>query len=167
MTSLVEKVMNADKAVRDLYATMIEMLNQDDMDYMIEFQGEVWDFYMPLTQEEKDEMDERKSEVSLILLQDALQRLSDALPDQEHEDEYRYHFTSIWINIANLQRFSSKQDRISAITSEQPYEVDEGTSKPLDLESIYLQAQRKDLSDEEKWSLLLGNVVDKQSVSKE
>ena len=165
MTSLVEKIMNVDKAVRELYLTMIEVLNQDDMDYMIEFQDEVWDFWQPLTLEEKDEMDGKKGQVCLVLLQDAMERLGDTLGTEEGDDNHRLSYT--WINIANLQRATRKQDRVSTITSDESYEVDEGTSKPLDLESIYLQAQRKDLSDEEKWSLLLGNVVVEKLISKE
>lgn len=165
MNSLVEKIMNVDKAVRDLYTTMLEMLNQDDMDYKIEFQDKTFDFWGPLTLEEKEEMDLQKNLVVSILLSDALERLKDTLATPEDEESNRLRNT--WINIANLQRATQKIDRTSTIVSNEAYSVDEGTSKPLDYESIYIQAQRKDLSDEDKWNILLGSFVDKESLAEQ
>lgn len=165
MTSLVEKIMGADKAIRELYTTMIEMLNQEDMDYKIEFQDKSFDFWSPLTQEEKEEMDIQKNQIVSMLLGDALDRIGDTLATKEDEENYR--LTHTWINIANLQRATQKSSTISDIVSTDAYEVDEGSSKDLDYDSIYIQAQRKDLSDEEKWNVLLRGFVDKKSLARE
>lgn len=165
MTSLVEKIMNVDKSVRELYDTLIETLNQDDMDYKIEFQDKVFDFSHPLNQEEKAYMDAQRHVISLMLLNDAFERLTDTLATKEDEENYRLTYT--WINIANLQRSTKKTYTQSIISSEAPYVVDEGTSKDLDYDSIYIQAQRKDLSDEDKWNILLHGFVDKKSMAEE
>lgn len=157
--------MNVDRSVRELYTSMLEMLNQDDMDYRIEFQDKVYDFFLPIIKEDKECMDAQKNQVVSLLLSDALERLKDTLATKEDEENYRLVYT--WVNIANLQRATQKSDRISTIVSNEPYSVDEGTSKPLDYESIYVQAQRKDLSDEEKWNILLGNIVHKESMAEE
>ena len=162
MNSLVEKIMNADKAIRELYVTMIEMLNQEDIDYKIEFQDKVWDFWLPLLKEDKECMDMQKNQIVSLLLDDALERLKDTLATKEDEDNYRLMYT--WINIANLQRATQKIDRISTIVSTEAYSVDESTSKDLDYESIYIQAQRKDLSDEEKWDVLLRGIMAQKSI---
>ncbi len=163
MTSLVEKIMNADKAIRELYASMLEIFNQEDMDYKIEFQDKCFDFWAPLTQEEKEEMDERKEEITLALMKDAFEKLSVVVSSDPEDDDLRF----TWINIANLQRSTKKSSTQSIISSEAPYIVDEGTSKELDYDSIYIQAQRKDLSDEEKWNILLSNFVDKKSLAEQ
>ncbi len=165
MNSLVEKIMNVDKSVRELYGTMIEMLNQDDMDYKIEFRNRVWDFSFPLSREEKDLFEEGKREVTSILLEDAFDRMMDTITFSEGTEESRLRY--VWINIANLQRATQKGQVISTIVSSESYSVDEGSSKDLDYESIYIQAQRKDLSDEEKWNILLHDFVDKEPMVQE
>lgn len=169
MTSLVEKIMDADKAIRELYVAMIEMLNQEDMDYKIEFNGCTYDFWNPLTREEKEEMDRDKKEICQNLIDDAMVKLSHTLindcGDSSHCKDHP--LTYVWVNIANLQRATKTVDTISTIVSNEAYEVDEGTSKDLDYDSIYIQAQRKDLSDEEKWNVLLRGFVDKKSLARE
>jgi hypothetical protein len=171
MNSLVEKIMNVDKAVRELYASMIEMLNQEDMDYKIEFQDKVFDFWAPLTQEEKYEMDRNKHNATTALLKDALEKLINTSYAETSNirsgPTLEGLLTFVWINIANLQRATKKQDQVSTIVSTESYSVDEGSSKDLDYDSIYIQAQRKDLSDEEKWDILLRSFVDKKPVVSE
>ena len=162
----IDSIMRTDKAIRELYNQVISQLNQPDTDYIIEFKGKTYDFCKPLDKYEKIESDIKKHKVAQLFIADALNKISKALfacVDENNPQEYR----RVWFNIARLQRETPRAESESVITSPQPYEVDEGTSKDLDYESIYVQAQRKDLSDEEKWNLLLNNFVDKKQGRKE
>lgn len=149
--------MNVDNAVRELYAEMMLMLNQEDMDYRIEFQGNVFDFNKPLDMIEKANSDDQKHQVTTIFLDDALDKLVALLGNSNPEEDYELRHT--WINIANLQRSTEKCDTVSEIVSQEYDVVDESTSKELDYNSIYIQAQRKDLSDDDKWNLLLNFIT--------
>lgn len=162
MNSLVEKIMNADKAMNELYDAVLGMFNQDDMDYKIEFKGITFDFCKPLTQDDKYHSDAQKHTIASLLLEDSFDRIVDMFGSKGVSESSLLRYK--WINIANLQRAVTTREIESTIVSEVPYEVDEETSKPLDYDSIYVQAQRKDLSDEDKWSILLRGMLDKESI---
>ncbi len=162
MNSLVEKIMNADKAINELYDAVLGMFNQDDLDYKIEFKGITFDFCKPLTQDDKYHSDAQKHTITSLLLEDSFDRIVDMFGSQVDSESSLLRYK--WINIANLQRATTKKEREDSIVSEEPYLVDEDTSKPLDYNSIYVQAQRKDLSDEDKWSILLRGMLDKESI---
>ena len=121
--NLVEKIMNVDRAVRELYDEMIAHLNQDDMDYDIEFQGEKFSFHNPVDADDKAVMDTHKHEASVLLLRDALERLCTIVGQDETANDLR----NTWINIANLQRSTMRETIVSEVVSEE-YAVDEGTS---------------------------------------
>jgi hypothetical protein len=160
-------IMDTDYTIRMLYNEVIKQLNQEDMDYLIEFKDKVYDFNPPMTKEEKFEIDTQKHEIAATLISDALERIGATLlscVDKDNPETWK-EYRRVWGNLANLQRATKKEYSISTISSAEPYEVDEGTSKDLDYDSVYVQAQRKDLSDEQKWNLLLNISMVKQERS--
>ena len=163
----IDSIMNADKAIRELYKQIIAQLNQEDTDYIIEFKGKMYDFCKPLDKQEKKHMDEQKRRITQLFWKDAFNKLMqhiDRYVSEEDENTWK-EYKRVWFNIARLKRETPREESESIITSAHPYAVDEGTSKDLDYESVYVQAQRKDLSDEEKWNLLLNHFVDKKQGS--
>ncbi len=168
-SDFIDSIMHADRAIRELYKQVIAQLNQQDTDYIIEFKGKTYDFCKPLNADEKLEGDIQKHQVAQAFIADALEKISKALfacVDENNPETWK-EYRRVWFNLARLQRETPREESESVIESAQPYEVDEGTSKDLDYESVYVQAQRKDLSDEEKWNLLLNNFVDKKQRSEE
>jgi hypothetical protein len=101
-------------------------------------------------------MDAAKRILSKLFWKDAFEKLLSHIDkhvspqDRETWSEYR----RVWFNVLQLQREAPRVTK-ETIDSSAPYEVDESSSKDLDYDSIYVQAQRKDLSDEDKWNILL------------
>lgn len=163
MTDYIKALMQADESIRRLFVAMVDMLNAPDTDYTIEFKNKKFDFCKPFTKEDKKELDIQKHYVAYLLLYDAFSRLGKQLkkPNRVPKSD---DFRTIWFNVANMHRYTSRDATTDTVVSDVAYEVDEDTSKALDLESIYVKVQRKDLSDEDKWNLLLGNIGDKESM---
>jgi len=160
MKDILKCIRNTDEALRDLYSAIIDELTNPDTEYTIDFKGQFFDLSNPFTPEEKDVRKKESHRVAHMFLSDAFSKFLADIPayDARPETERCASMRKTWFNISIIPRATPRKYATSEITSAAAYEVDEGTSKPLDLESIYLQAQRKDLSDEEKWSILLANI---------
>lgn len=149
-----DHIMAVDDHIRELYTIMIELLNQPDLDYKIEFPDETFDFFPPMTQEEKDEMDIQKSRVVLLLMQNALIDTITSLRTGTVPTDREYR--RIWGTIASFQREYSKESTTSTISSS-PYEIEDiSTSKDLNYDSIYVKAQNRSLTDDDVIRLFLG-----------
>jgi hypothetical protein len=167
-TNFLTKIDNVDSAVRDLFKSMIDILSRDDIDYSIYFRGRNFDFYPPSTPQEKVRMDALKKKICVLFLNDVFKKLVRSLVRKDVVDEdgdvYQNVYNEVWANILNMNYYGDKAYTTSTVISEEEYEVDEGTSKDLDYDSIYVKLQKKGLSDEEKWSLLLNDIMDKISL---
>ena len=166
--TLPKLIMAADKAIRELYQEIINQLSQDDTDYSIEFMGQTFDFCTPLDRDEKEKMEAAKKVLAKLFFKDAFEKLLDHIDMHvSQEDQQTWHeYRRTWFNIVRLQR-EVPRSTIENINQSCAYEVDESKSKALDYESIYIQAQRKDLTDEEKWNILLHNLTVQESNNRE
>ena len=156
MNEFLESIHKADEALNNLRDQIIKQFNVIDTGYEITFKGKTYDFYSPITQEEKKKLDKEKKEITKILLRDAFRKF---LLNKD--------MRTVWFNISLLQRMTRCEFTTATIVSEEYEAPDEGTSRPLNTESIYAQLERKDLSDEEKWYLILGNFEDKGRETRE
>lgn len=143
---------NARESASDLYDLIIDQLGLLDTGFIVEFMGKSFDFSLPITEQEKVENDKMKHKLAVMLMKDAYKKLM--------KDIDKKRSSGNWIaNVARFNRTTPQEESTSQIVSGESYEIDEGSSKDLDYDSIYIKAQRKGLSDEEKWNILLADVV--------
>lgn len=148
-------ILQADQALKTLLKRMFDQLSQEDVEYRIEFSdGAVYDFYQAFSVEDRDEMNQERLVVIKRLLLDALERLTDPDHIDVVSKETTLTVEDMWGSVASLQVFKPKNEREDVVKGvAEVIEVQE-KSKPLNVDSRYVKAQKIDISFEDYTNLM-------------
>ena len=135
--------------VSAIYTLLDKLLCRSDMSFDIQIGDEYFNFYTPLSFEEKVEQSNSRHKLIKFLIQDALNCLASTVGDDEE-----YWEIEPWRNIKGLVSGADPADHQIEIIKEDVKIVDldeQGNpikAKPLNMDSIYVQWQ-----DQSKFNL--------------
>ena len=149
-----------ERIVKNLRGKLHEVLSLNHVNYEIGYEGQIYDFSNGTTKEEMEERERRINSFSRSILMNAL---SDIVDNEFEEDpeNLRVDGISAWTLMLYIYKTTPKaKDVASPIVATEIVElkkVAEGASrsKALNLNSIYVQSQRQDWTQEDQEKFIL------------